>query len=223
MAILSWALIVLGNVLTASSPAWQTQPAPLRDCFVDEAKEDPTLATFRDQLLGVVKSRSVERLVPLVARDIFVEIGASGVDTLLSTYNLKDPKSPYWTELEDILRLGGRFEGHKQAFCAPFNSCPFPRGLGRDYFTVLGSDVPAYSEPSNKSQIVARLKCDVLRASGEGLPPAPRSSGTWIPLWLPSGRWGFVDSSQVRSPAEMVILIGKVDGKWLLTMFTAPD
>jgi hypothetical protein len=175
-------------------------------------------------LLQAVKSRDVHRLRPLVAPDVWVEHDARGIETFLKVYDLTNPGSQYWKELEDILPLGGKFEPTRNVFCAPFVSCPFPSSLGPDYFVVVGRKVPAYAKDSEQSAVLEQLSCDVLKAGGEGtLGSPPTSTGDWVALWLPSGRWGFVRGSQVRSPFDMAIQISKIQGKWLLTMFTAPD
>lgn len=217
------ALCIAGGILAVRSSAQEAQPARQRECFVDEAKKDPELVRFRDQLLRAVRSRDVRRLLPFVAPDVSVDIGVSGMDAFLKNYEFNDRRSLYWKDLEDLLLLGGKFEGRGDVFCAPYTGCPFPPHFGHDYVVVLGEKVPAYAKPSEKSEVLEWLSCDVLKASGDDLPPPPPRSGFWFTVWLPTSRWAFVDGRRVRGPTELAVHLAKRQGKWQLVMLAAAD
>jgi hypothetical protein len=200
----------------------QSQRDRVRECFVDEATKDSTLLKFRERLRAAVQAKDVRQLVPLFANDVVVEQDVRGVEALLRHYEFADRQSSYWRELETILSLGGRFQSNG-TFCAPYLSCPYPPRFGHDHVVVLEEKLPAFAKPSEKSEVLEWLSCDVLRAGGDGLPQVPASSGSWFPVWLPSNRWAFVDGTKVRSPAELALVFQQRAGQWLIVMFTAPD
>jgi hypothetical protein len=196
-----------------------------RLCFVDEGRDVQDFAAFREELQSAVKERSVDRLLRYVASDVRMEGRDNrGHQNLVRLYNLRNPNAPLWRELEDILRLGGRFVATDR-FCAPYVSCPgLPMGDAR-HVVILGEDVPVYERPTTESRVVMRLSCDLLRAAeGDNLPPIPNEPSVgFTAVYLRTGRWAYVRTSMARSPASYSAYFEKRAGRWQLARITAGD
>jgi hypothetical protein len=161
----------------------------------------------------------------MVASDLrVVDLDGRGMAALNQAFDLRDPQSPFWGEMESVLNLGGRMP-KPGFFCAPFLSCLGAVGADASYVVILGSDVPAFEQPNESSSIVDRLSCDVLRsASGDGFPEPPAISAPgFISVYLPSGRWAYVKESLTRSPAWYSAYFEKRSGKWVMVAFVAGD
>ena len=51
----------------------------------------------------------------------------------------------------------------------------------------------------------------------------PESADSWAKVQTSAGIVGYVFARYVRSPIDMRLAVGKVDGRWLLTMVTGGD
>jgi len=196
-----------------------------RVCFFDEGPKDPSFVQFRSRLMTAIKSRSRSQLSEMISSDLHViDLDTRGMAALDQAFDLRDPQSEFWGEMESVLNLGGRME-KPGFFCAPFLSCLGAATADAMYVVILGSDVPAFDQPNESSSIVARLSCDVLRsASGDGFPEPPGISTLgFTPVYLPSGRWAYVKESLTRSPAWYSAYFEKRRGKWLMVAFVAGD
>ena len=197
----------------------KSTPAPL--CFIDEAATDPTFFAFRERLRRVVRDKDAVALSAMVADDIRL-IQESGKAHFEDVNRLSDKTSMFWHEFATLLRLGGRFVSDG-VFCAPYVSCPGPDNQDMGEAVVLGKHVPVFDKAKGKP--VAWLACDVVRVSGDQLPPrpTPRAPNGWTEVFLNSGRWAVIEDKNLREVGDYFAHFQKRGGKWQLVLFMAGD
>lgn len=206
--------LAVGYVAANACLHGQPVIAPNRVCFVDEAERDQSLVRYREELRAALKTRDLEQIRPRIGPS--VTLGHYGVQRLNLLDVLADRNNVYWNELADALAHGGVFQSNG-SFCSPFYSCPSPPQWDPAFVLILGTDVPAYAQPSAASPVVARLSCDVVKAliGADGLPPETPETAQWTGIWTPSGQRAFVRNTQVAQPSTYVHL-AKRKGQWFL-------
>src|SRR5688572_4230341 len=208
------AVILLICALAGSALCSQTPPS----CVIDEGMRDQSFVTFRTELLAALRSRSFDRLRPLLMSDIDAsEVGGLtdvvGADAFRNEHRLNDPDSSYWAEFERLASLGGRFQ-EEGSFCAPYFSCPPPEPESGDV-VIVRRDVPAHSGPSKSSPVLTRLSCTVVKPATGDAPARVRSAPDWFGIVLTSGQVAFVPSDAIARP-DWFMLFRQKDGEWRL-------
>jgi hypothetical protein len=219
-------LLMTLSVLVCQTASQTSVAAPDdRLCFVDEGRDVPDFVTFRAELHSAVKERNVTRLLSHVDADVRMEGRDNrGPRALIRRYDLQNPDAAFWRELDDILRLGGRFFG-RDRFCAPYVSCPGVPNADARHVLILGEDVPVYEKPSTSRRVLTRLSCNVLRAAeGDNLPAIPNGAAIgFTAVYLPTGRWAYVQETMARSPAWYSAYFEKRADRWQLVRIAAGD
>jgi len=191
---------------------------------VDEASSDPSFATFRETLKGVVKRKDTTALLAVIDPKIRASFGAeNGLPAFRKMWKLDQSDSKLWRELEEVLRLGGSFktlpDGPK-VFWAPYTFSNFPED-GSDAFTtliVIDSDVPLKSEARASSKTLGTLSHDLVQiASGD------RFDGDWRKVVTSNGVSGYLPGAKVRSHIDYRAGFEKKTGQWTMTIFVAGD
>lgn len=191
---------------------------------VDEASSDPSFAAFRETLKGIVRRKDTEALIAVIDPKIRASFGAeNGLPAFRKMWKLDQPDSKLWTELEEVLRLGGSFktppDGPK-VFWAPYTFSNFPED-GPDAFSTLivtESDVPLKSEARASAKTLGTLSHDLVQiASGD------RHDGDWRRILTSTGVSGYLPNAKVRSHIDYRVGFEKKNEKWTLTIFVAGD
>ncbi|MHA3915279.1 SH3 domain-containing protein [Halovulum sp. GXIMD14793] len=206
-----WSAIA-ATILLPTSLAAQTLKAPP----VDEATLNPAFASYRAQLIQAVDSRDPDGVVAASCPDIKLSFGgASGHAELRKM--LADPNNPLWQELQQVLVLGGRFEGtdvftapHMWSFELPEQYDPY-----LTYF-VTGTDVLMRNGPSSDAVAIDALSHDVVLVPDY-------SQDAYLPVTLADGRKGFVSRDFLRSAIDYRAIFTLEGGRWQMCVFIAGD
>lgn len=206
-------------IVLLTLPQQTLQPSTYSSCVVDEAATNRAVVDLRVRLLSAIKSRSASALQPLVDAEVRYDFTEQGLEGFSRAYRLTDPSSPMWRELESDLLHGGKFIGDD--FCAPYYMCPtWPGDGGEIVFAVLRAGVPILDRSVSTAESLGVTKCEVIRVPAEA--NWPDAASGWMPVWLPPGRWGFVEA-QYLAAAQTAIRLSNRDGRWLLVAVLGID
>jgi hypothetical protein len=198
---------------------------------VDEAAQNPDFKQFRDKLIIAVDKKDVGFLKQHVHPNIKYSFGATdGMAGFVEFWKLDaDPdKSEIWTELGDVLALGGTFhDQEKSSFIAPYIFSRFPDEYDAFlHVAAVADDVDVYTEPDESSEVITRLNYNIIKVypgETQRLTGQAADEGTkWLKIELPSGD-GYVNAKYVRSPIDYRAMFVNKDGSWKMTFFVAGD
>lgn len=211
---------VAAALVIFSSFAAQAQELKLPP--VDEAWKDPSLVSFRKDMLAAVKRRDVKYVIARSSRNIKLSFGGyAGRKTFREWLTVEDLREVYWQELEAVFTLGGVFTG-KDTFCTPYVACVDIPGCPDcdpyDMVFVVSNDAAVYTAMTTASPVMARLSYDVLRMDynrdvDEG----------WLAVELPDGRVGYATGPDFRMAVDHRALLRKTKGVWRIDVFVAGD
>lgn len=206
-------------------PAAQSAPPGIRPVFpfplVDQAKQDPEFAAFRDSLLAAARKRDASALAASMDRELQSREHAWLSPPFSNTIAF---------EVERALALGGAFTETRGAvlgrreFCAPYVYGAFPNQLPDfldgegDPWAIVGSHVPVRAQRSPSARTVTYLSWELVKADA-WLDADPESHLRWAEVTLPSGRSGFVQELQIRRTTDYHVCFAKIDGAWRMTTF----
>ena len=127
-----------------------------------------------------------------------------------------------WSELREILALGGSQSRHEAAWewCAPYPACadaPIASDLtGYDYVVVTGTAVAVRSAPSTGAPLLGRANHDVLELADAD------EAEWWQVKWR--GTTGYVRRDLARSPIDYRITLRiPQQGDWSIQYFVGGD
>ncbi|MBD3678979.1 MAG: SH3 domain-containing protein [Rhodobacteraceae bacterium] len=194
--------------------------------FVDEAAQSPGFATYREELIAAIAARDAEAVADMAAPEVKLSFGGDyGRQDLLdrlhraSTEETNGTARTYWTELEDVLALGGTFDA-SGGFTAPyFFTAPLPEDA--DPFAiwfVTQDDTPIYDSPSKSADIIDQLEAGTVLELGYDDYDAPVR---WVRR--ADGREGYVRATHMRSLLDYRAIFEEIDGNWQMTIFVAGD
>lgn len=225
--ILALALVLLFSPLPCAGQTIRLYP-------VDESHKDRSFKIFRDQLLAALRRRDKKYLLSVLHPDIMNSLGGNGgVKEFVEHWKLNSSDSKVWSELYKIMSLGGTFEnvnGEKE-FSAPYVSSRWdriqPKLRGEfaevSYAAIIGSRVRVYSRPDLDAPVLARLSYDVVEVDYPGSIQSSDYEFIWVKIKLPKGRSGYVRAAEIRSPSDTSAHFKKVNGKWLLYIFSGGE
>jgi hypothetical protein len=206
------------------------QPAPYRPIPfppVDEARNDPQLAAFRDTLLGIAKRRVVEELVAVASATVQID-GEPFAARLRRDFT--DRVTPPWDAFREALSLGGAFTTTRGAirgrreFCAPYVYGTFPSTLppwiGGENLprAITRSTTPVFEAPDRSSRVLARLGHVIVEYLDHVPPEAaePNDRG-WVLIALSPTRKGYVSADAARSPRDWHVCLANEAGRWQIS------
>ena len=186
----------------------------------DEAVRRPDFFTFRAQLQTAVARRDAKAVLAIVDPKIRFSFGPDGgIDMFVRKWRIDEVDSELWSELGEVLALGGRFEGGVDTFVAPYTfKC---EAEGFEELIVVGSKVRARAKPSAEAAIVGTLSFSIV-----GVPKTQAGQGTgdaWKEVVLGDGRRAFIASRYIRSPIDYRAYFVNTGGRWLMSAFVAGD
>lgn len=208
----------------AAAPAAQCVPAAYRLCPSEQAVADPAFAQFRQQLRDAVRDRNDAVLMALVDPKVRVSFGdGGGYDAFRKAWNLPSADSALWTELEQILALGGSFRGEpgNQMFWAPYVYSSWPEAIDAfEHVAAVRGDVVLFQKADSTSPQLAPAGWAILKVLRD---PDELPAGAWRHVSTLDGREGWVRSSEVRSPIGYRAGFSNRSGHWKLEALVAGD
>lgn len=203
---------------------------------VDEAAKDPSFKRFRDRLILAVKKHDRRFLLSILHPKIRNSFGGDGgLKEFVSMWELNSPTSKVWSELLEVLSLGGSFnrQGGQKYFEAPYVSSRWdaiqdklPKGSDAfSHSAITAAKVPVYSKPKAASPVVVYLSYDVVEVDYERSIPKPSESQEplWVKIKTLKGQEGYVQAGKIKSAAGQRAYFRKIRGKWLMDAFLAGD
>jgi len=196
---------------------------------VDEGSREPTFAAFRRQLLAAVRRRDTRFVMSVVDPRIQNDFGGgAGIADFRRHWRLDHPeRSPLWSTLDRILRLGGSFTSRRRReFCAPYIFTKFPERLdGFSYQVITGKNVPVRQEPRSEAAVVTTLSYEIVKVPDAQPIAEKTATGTrnWIRIVAPNGRRAYVDAASIWSPVGYRACFTKRGGGWRMTALIEGD
>jgi hypothetical protein len=205
---------------------------------VDEAAKDPSFKRFRDRLILAVKKHDRRFLVSILHPKILNSFGGDGgIKEFVSMSKLNSPSSKVWSELLEVLSLGGSFnrQGGQKYFEAPYVSSRWdtiqyrlpPDGDAFSHSAIISTNVPAYSMPNVVSPVAIYLSYDVVAVDYER--SIYNNTNTefeellWVKIKTLKGKEGYVQAGNIRSAVGQRAYFKKIRGKWLMDAFVGGD
>lgn len=220
--------------MTQPAPQPSVPPAPAgpRISLEDESSRDPELAAFMKSLREAVAARDKDRLLAMISDNIRYSFGINnGKQGFIEQAKLdtNPADSPLWSDLDEILSLGGAFSNDKLYF-APNFFVHFPEGYDQfEYLAVIGDGVAVRGSADPQAPVLSRLSYTVVKVQTGAQPVGSAvelegRSYKWVPVVLADGRKGYILDKFVRHPLEARLGVGKTDdGKWQIQALVAGD
>lgn len=186
---------------------------------VDEAAQVPEFFAFRAKLQAAIACRDIETIKGALQRDVKLSFGdENGVEAFDRIWEPSSPQSPLWKTLGTTLALGGTFDADG-SFTAPYVFTTWPEDYDPfEYAAILDPAVPVRSAADFKSPLLTRLEFTIVKKADTMSPEEG-----WTKITLSDGRFGYVETSHLRSPLDHRIRFAKVEGKWQVVFFLAGD
>ena len=223
--------IILSMMLLLMAPVAGAQV--LRAVPVDEGPRDPSFQAYRTAFLDAVVRRDIDAILSLTSEDVHLSFGGYAghadfrekltvsPERISEEYQHEIPRmrAEYWAALEDVLRMGGRFEDDGSAFSAPYTDTVRPPDDMDPYATyfVIGQRVALRDRPIRWGKLIDRLDHDIVTVLEGGEGTAFRK------VRLADGREGFVHGDYLRSQVGYRASFRKDGGVWKLERFIAGD
>ncbi|MFN7115155.1 MAG: hypothetical protein ACK4TA_00050 [Saprospiraceae bacterium] len=197
---------------------------------VDEAPTDTSFYVFREGLKDIIQQRDKFRLLEVVDANIQIDFGGpAGVAPFVEAWNLDSPKdsSAIWSTLENILALGGTFDGDKQTFMAPYYTATFPDTYDASSMgVVLGQGVRVRAGTDLNSQILKTISYDILPVLDWEVKPDTIDGvmDQWVKVKLSEKQEGFIFGKFVGSPYDYrAVFTRQPNSTWHLTALVHGD
>lgn len=199
---------------------------------VDDASQSPGFLKFREDFLTAVRKKDLDFLKQHVSENIKYSFGeTNGIKGFLVEWGLNSNagSSGIWSELYEVLTLGGAFDKQKTVFTAPYVFAKFPSSLDRfQYSAVINQNVNIYSEPNSDSRVIMGLSYNILKlADNNSYPTTGRTlkgeAGTWKKVLTPSGQKGYINEKYLRRPVDYRAQFTIKNGEWQMIFFVAGD
>jgi len=186
---------------------------------VDEGVNHPEFNAFRTSLLQVIANRNTDSLLALVHASVRNGFGGDdGIDAFRRKWRPERADSEIWSELSEVLRLGGAFQG-PDTFVAPYVYARWPERFDAfEHAALVGSGVRIRAAPDPGGPVLTTLTYAVVRLGNNSATP----SG-WTAVALEDGRPGFVASRLVRRSIDYRAFFVRTDGRWRVTALIAGD
>lgn len=206
------------SLASAAEPAAPPEPhQPPRVAPADEAPRDASLVAFRTRLLEAAARRDRQALLELLDPGVLSSFGGeAGPAEFERFWKLDEPDSRVWSVLRDVVSRGGGFMEDGE-FCAPYVYAKWPPDADPFEGALVAEDVPIHSAQDRASPVLARRSYEIVTL--RGAEPEP----TWYRVRTHDGIEGFVEASQLRSPADWRACFRKTAGGWRLTALVAGD
>lgn len=211
-------LSTLAAALHAATPPARHLPP------VDESAKDASFAAFKARLLAALEKKDASFLLTVVAEDVQVSGGDDlGIKAFRNFWKLDTApaQSGVWAELAAVLKLGCAYDP-QGTFSAPYLYARFPNGLDTaEYVVAVHERAPLRAAGNASAPVIETLHYDVLQVLDTGQDPGVKDR--WPHVRSASGKAGYVDPRDVRSPLGYRAGFERRKGAWLLTYFLSGD
>lgn len=189
---------------------------------VDEASRDASLVAFRTAFLAAIDRRDTQALLAALDPHIRTSFGeGGGIRAFRKQWKPEQRDSRIWTELEQVLKLGGTFQkgGDVPRFWTPYVYSAWPdRQDAFEAYAVIAENVPLHESNDAASKPIATLAYDIVTRVGQDDAGAPMHH-----VRTSDGREGFVEARFLRSPiGYRAGLVKRADG-WKIEALVAGD
>ena len=212
-------LVMLASILAGEAIGQVQKLYP-----VDEAAKEPTFFTFRARLIQAVQKRDAAYLLSILSPKIQNSFGGDGgINEFKQMWKPERPQSEVWTELAEVLSLGGAFD-KENVFTAPYISAKWPED--HDVFelgAIIGENVRVRAAPVITSSVMRVLSFDIVSVPDWQTNQARGEKRNWIKVKLADGQTGYIAEEFIRSPVGYRVGFGKEDGRWVMIFFIAGD
>jgi hypothetical protein len=181
----------------------------------NEIDRDPALRSYVDQLSLMVARKSASDLLAEMDPRFRVEFSrGKGPEAFRKYWKPDSPEAGVWKVLARLFAIGGTFYS-SSLFAIPYVYTRFPINLDPfEYVAALKDEVQVRSEASSEVPVIATISRNLVRVSPKLKPPVRLDSNSWIRVVTPTGATGFVNSSDVYSPAAHRVFFEKRRGRW---------
>ena len=136
-------------------------------------------------------------------------------------FNYFDPAtSALWPELDEILRLGGRFDAATKTFMAPYTvfDCPdeFKDNDGDYCFILIDKGVNLYEEKDTESKIIAKLDYNIVYLDRAERGFSDKAGTDLIKINTLGKVEGYIKKQHMKSLLEWRIEITETEDGWKL-------
>jgi hypothetical protein len=184
---------------------------------VDDARRDPTLASFRDSLLAIVARRDSVALSAHLSPTVIYNFGTSDGGPAGFFADWRGRMESLWRTLDDVLKHGGEV-GADGLFWAPWTVSVRSDSIDVEgLFVVRDSGVAVYAKADSLSPTLGTLSFDIVKASGEVW------DDRWAGIQLRDGRRGFVVSRHIRSPMQYRLALRREGNRWVIHLLLSGD
>jgi hypothetical protein len=194
---------------------------------VDESSADPQFSKFYESFRDAVYQKDTKFLMSILDPEVQTEIdGEPGAKAFEKHWQPADPASKLWTELAEVVSLGGSFttEQGTKAFCAPYTYSKFPDAIDSfNHGVILRANVELRSKPSVHAPVMTRLSHDIVKVpSWQSAKDESHNDVHWLRVIARAGA-GYVRTTDIRSPSDFRACFARKDDRWLLRWLVAGD
>ncbi len=222
-------IILLTALSLGSSLAAQT----LRVSPVDQAAQDPSLVTFREQLLNDIAAKDVKAVLNASCDGIYLSHGGNGGhDEFMSYLTLSDEnvsdeyrrdmeemREAYWTQLEKTLRQPGSFNGATEFWMPVYWQADLPETVDAyEAYFVTGDHVNLRQAPNGDGKIIGSLSHELVTVAEYD------EESTYLKIHVADGLSGYMHRDYLWSAVGYRAAFTKSETQeWQLCMFVAGD
>lgn len=194
---------------------------------VDHAVRDREFAKFRDELLIATREKNHSAVLAALNPRIRTSFGEEGgIDHFNTMWHPEDPGSSLWSQLEDVLELGGSFlaSSGSQIFCAPYPYSEWPGDLDAfEHLVVIrpGTTLKVSRDPSSTGH--TSLGYEFVRIAADDPVRSGNRKAPWRKVVTADGKEGWVDAYNVRSSIGYRACFSRQPDGWKMDVFVAGD
>jgi hypothetical protein len=190
---------------------------------VDQATLRPDFFSFRARLQTAIARRDHEAVLATVDPTIKNSFGGDdGIDEFRKMWRPEAADSTLWTELGEVLALGGTFDLQRTTFTAPYVFSRWPGDYDAfEHVAIVSADVRVRAAPRVDAPAITSLSFAIVPTAPSDLHVGP-DVFTAIRL-TGDNKVGYVSSAFVRSPIDYRAIFVLKDEGWRMVSFLAGD
>ena len=186
---------------------------------VSDESRDHGFTAYVSRLKLAVAKRDAKALQKLVDPEVISggngEKDQRGWEKFRRQWQVDQQQAPLWDLLADLIELGFFREG-PAIYVSPYLVWKFPKNLDpSQYLVVLRDPLPLRNAPNRDAAVVATLAFDIVKRID---PKAALGAFDWVQVETASGKRGYVQASQVRSPQMPTAQFSSKGGQWRLSV-----
>jgi hypothetical protein len=189
----------------------------------DAELTDSSLFIFLDSLEKAIKMNDTNFIYAHIDSNIHLSFGGHvGIDDFKDLWNITEPDSRFWTEMEEIMNLGG--EMVDTFYYSPYVSSSW-QDVAEDGFlhsAIIDKNVNLYNLPDDESQILVKLDYEVVKEIDTEDIQYDRNIWCYVET-LDKEFQGFVSIEKLRSPIDYRIIVKKYCDIWKIETLIAGD